>query len=54
MLTRKGSTLTLYRNGVQIGQRTDLPATAAATSHNSDEHLDVEDDGQLEGDLCQT
>ncbi|HEX8857603.1 MAG TPA: N,N-dimethylformamidase beta subunit family domain-containing protein [Actinomycetes bacterium] len=30
-LTRHGNTLTLYRNGVQIGQRTDLPATATAT-----------------------
>jgi hypothetical protein len=30
VLTRQGSTLTLYRNGVQIGQRTDLPATALA------------------------
>jgi len=30
-LTRKGNTLTLYRNGVQIGQRTDLPPTATAT-----------------------
>ncbi len=29
-LTRKGNTLTLYRDGAQIGQRTDLPATAAA------------------------
>ncbi len=27
-LTRQGVTLTLYRNGVQIAQRTDLPATA--------------------------
>jgi hypothetical protein len=25
-----GSTLTLYRDGVQIAQRTDLPATATA------------------------
>ena len=30
VLTRQGSTLTLYRDGVQIGQRTDLPATATA------------------------
>lgn len=30
VLTRQGSVLTLYRNGVQIGQRTDLPATAPA------------------------
>jgi hypothetical protein len=30
VLTRQGSTLTLYRDGVQIAQRTDLPATAAA------------------------
>jgi hypothetical protein len=30
VLTRKGSTLTLYRNAAQIGQRTDLPATATA------------------------
>src|SRR5262249_9139611 len=29
-LTRTGSTLTLYRNGVQIAQRSDLPATATA------------------------
>jgi len=29
-LTREGSTLTLYRNGKQVGQRTDLPAAAAA------------------------
>ena len=28
VLTRQGGTLTLYRNGVQIAQRTDLPATA--------------------------
>jgi hypothetical protein len=31
VVTRQGSTLTLYRNGVQIGQRTDLPAGAAAS-----------------------
>jgi hypothetical protein len=31
VLTRQGNVLTLYRDGVQIGQRTDLPATAAAT-----------------------
>jgi hypothetical protein len=30
VLTRQGSTLTLYRNGAQIGQRSDLPATATA------------------------
>ncbi|MCU1656436.1 MAG: Alkaline phosphatase [Pseudonocardiales bacterium] len=30
VLTRAGSTLTLFRNGVKIGQRTDLPATAIA------------------------
>jgi hypothetical protein len=30
VVTRHGSTLTLYRNGVQIAQRTDLPATATA------------------------
>jgi hypothetical protein len=30
VLTRQGGTLTLYRDGVQIGQRTDLPATATA------------------------
>src|SRR5262249_20938349 len=29
-LTRAGSTLTLYRNGVQIAQRGDLPATEPA------------------------
>jgi len=34
-LTRKGNTLTLYRNGAQIGQRTDLPATATATINGS-------------------
>jgi hypothetical protein len=34
-LTRKGNTLTLYRNGVQIGQRTDLPAAAPATIKGS-------------------
>jgi hypothetical protein len=31
VVTRQGGTLTLYRNGVQIGQRTDLPASAAAS-----------------------
>ncbi len=31
VVTRQGGTLTLYRDGVQIGQRTDLPATATAT-----------------------
>ncbi len=30
VLTRQGNTLTLYRDGVLIGQRTDLPATATA------------------------
>jgi hypothetical protein len=30
VLTRAGSTLTLYRNGTTIGQRNDLPATATA------------------------
>ena len=30
VLTRNGSTLTLYRDGVLVGQRTDLPATALA------------------------
>ncbi len=30
VLVRNGSTLTVYRNGVQVGQRTDLPATATA------------------------
>lgn len=34
-LTRQGGTLTLYRNGVQIGQRTDLPTTATATINGS-------------------
>ena len=29
-LVRSGGSLTLYRNGVQIAQRTDLPATATA------------------------
>jgi hypothetical protein len=31
VLTRQGSVLTLYRNGVQIAQRSDLPASALAT-----------------------
>ena len=31
VLTRQGGTLTLYRDGVQIAQRADLPAAAAAT-----------------------
>src|SRR5829696_2008022 len=31
VLTRQGSVLTLYRNGVQIGARSDLPASAVAT-----------------------
>ncbi|HXC76943.1 MAG TPA: N,N-dimethylformamidase beta subunit family domain-containing protein, partial [Candidatus Acidoferrum sp.] len=30
VLTRQGSALTLYRDGIQIAQRTDLPATATA------------------------
>jgi hypothetical protein len=30
VVTRQGNTLTLYRNGAQLGQRTDLPATATA------------------------
>ena len=30
VLTRSGAILTLYRNGAQIGQRTDLPANTAA------------------------
>jgi hypothetical protein len=30
VVTRQGGTLTLYRDGVQIAQRTDLPATATA------------------------
>src|SRR6266702_4282424 len=30
VLVRNGSTLTVYRNGVQVGERTDLPATATA------------------------
>jgi hypothetical protein len=30
VLTRQGSTMTLYRNGLQIAQRADLPATATA------------------------
>jgi hypothetical protein len=30
VLTRQGGTLTLYRNGAWIGQRTDLPPTATA------------------------
>jgi hypothetical protein len=29
-MTRQGGTLTLYRNGVAIAQRSDLPATATA------------------------
>jgi hypothetical protein len=29
-VTRSGATLTLYRNGVQVAQRTDLPAAATA------------------------
>jgi hypothetical protein len=29
-LTRSGGTLSLYRNGVQIGQRSDLPPSATA------------------------
>jgi concanavalin A-like lectin/glucanase superfamily protein/chitobiase/beta-hexosaminidase-like protein/calcineurin-like phosphoesterase family protein len=34
-VTRKGNTLTLYRDGTQIGQRTDLPATATASISGS-------------------
>ena len=30
VLTRSGSTLTLYRNGVQVAQRTNLPASSTA------------------------
>jgi hypothetical protein len=30
VMTRQGGTLTLYRNGVALGQRSDLPATATA------------------------
>jgi peptidoglycan/xylan/chitin deacetylase (PgdA/CDA1 family) len=30
VLTRQGGTMTLYRNGVKVGQRTDLPAAATA------------------------
>ena len=30
VMTRSAGTLTLYRNGVRIGQRSDLPATATA------------------------
>jgi len=46
VLTRQGSTLTLYRNGTQIAQRADLPATATADTdgyiadqNNGDYHL---------------
>jgi hypothetical protein len=35
VLTRQAGTMTLYRNGVQIGQRTDLPATATANLNGS-------------------
>src|SRR5205814_8628151 len=35
VLTRQGGTLTLYRDGVQIAQRADLPAAAAATINGS-------------------
>ena len=35
VLTRQGGTLTLYRDGVQIAQRTDLPATATANINGS-------------------
>ena len=35
VLTRQGSTLTLYRDGVQIAQRADLPATATANINGS-------------------
>jgi hypothetical protein len=31
VLTRQGGTLTLYRNGVELGHRSDLPATATAS-----------------------
>jgi hypothetical protein len=31
VLTRKGATLTLYRDGVELGHRSDLPASAAAS-----------------------
>lgn len=31
MLTRSGARMTLYRNGVQIGQRVDLPAAAGSS-----------------------
>src|SRR5947199_6576947 len=31
VLTRQGGTLTLYRDGVQIAQRSDLPAAAPAS-----------------------
>src|SRR5205823_1570248 len=34
-LTRQGGTLTLYRDAAQIGQRTDLPATAPANISGS-------------------
>jgi hypothetical protein len=30
VLTRAAGTFTIYRNGVQLAQRTDLPATATA------------------------
>jgi hypothetical protein len=30
VLTRSGATLRLYRNGIQVAQRTDLPAAGAA------------------------
>jgi len=34
-LVRNGNTLTLYRNGVQVGQRTDLPVSAVANINGS-------------------
>lgn len=36
-VTRHGGTLTLYRNGVQIAQRTDLPATAIMSGYIADQ-----------------
>src|SRR5438477_8858545 len=38
-LTRQGNLLTLYRNGVQIAQRSDLPATATARSEEHTSEL---------------
>jgi hypothetical protein len=34
-MTRAGSTLSLYRDGVLLGQRTDLPVTATANLSGS-------------------